>query len=133
VRTCVWCDKPLPEPSQKGHRRREFCDDRCKQQHYLWHKQMKRDATSLAEPYWRDAYKALVDQYRWLEDRLQERLADLDKKNREIDELEKRVQYWQDHYEALVANHALQLKALGISEQDIHEFEAYWQAHTKGY
>ncbi len=50
MRTCVWCNGPLPEPPHRRHRRREFCSDICKQKHYLWHKKMKHDADMLAEP-----------------------------------------------------------------------------------
>ena len=67
--TCIWCNAPLPEPLSRGYRRREFCKPpkTCKQQHYLWHKQMKQDAASLADPYWKAAYTVLVEQYKFLE------------------------------------------------------------------
>src|SRR5436305_10983555 len=88
MRTCVWCDAPLPEPPSKGHRRRQFCSDTCKQRHSIWHKQMKHDADSLADPYWRAAYGLLRERYKWVELRLQERLADLEEK-----------QQWREYYQ----------------------------------
>jgi hypothetical protein len=133
LRTCVWCDAPLPEPEQKGHRRREFCPPpkTCKQQHYLWHKQMKQDAANLAEPYWRIAYTALVEQFKLLECLLQQRLIDLEEERKRTDRFEERIQYYQKRYEALQADYAARLKALGMSEQDIKDFNKYWQAHLE--
>jgi hypothetical protein len=133
MRTCVWCDAPLPEPEHKGHRRREFCPPpkTCKQQHYLWHKKMKQDTANLAEPYWRIAYAALVEQFKLLERLLQERLIDLEEERKRTDQLEERIQYYQKRYEALQADYAARLKALGMSEQDIRDFNMYWQAHLE--
>ena len=133
MRTCVWCDAPLPEPEHKGHRQREFCPPpkTCKQQHYLWHKKMKQDATNLAEPYWRIAYAALVEQFKLLERLLQERLIDLEEERKRTDQLEERIQYYQRRDEALQADYAARLKALGMSEQNIKDFNKYWQAHLE--
>src|SRR5712664_1686258 len=87
ARTCVWCGDPLPEPLAKGHRRQEFCKrpKNCRQQHYLWHKQMRHDADRLAEPFWRTAYAVLVEQYKFLEQRLRDRLVDLDEAQKRMD------------------------------------------------
>ena len=124
MRRCVWCDAPLLEPKSKGHRRREFCDNnnRCKQQQYLFHKRMKHDAEMLADPFWRAVYSVLVERYKWLELRLQERLADLV-------EMQKRVEQLEKLNEDCHIDYIARLKALGMSEQDIKDFEAYWQAH----
>jgi hypothetical protein len=130
MRTCVWCDKPLPEPIHKGHRRREFCDNRCKQQHYLWHRQMKHDAEMLVDPYWRAVYSVLVEQYKLLELRLQERIADLEEERKRTDMLEERLQYLTQRHEDLQADYAARLRALGMSEQDIKDFAMYWQARS---
>ncbi|GCF10874.1 hypothetical protein [Dictyobacter arantiisoli] len=129
MRTCVWCDKPLPEPQSKGHRRREFCSNQCKQRHYLWHKQMKHDADMIAEPYWKAAYSVLVERYKWIELRLQERISDLEEEQRRVDRLEEDKQYYIKRYEDLQIDYSARLKALGMSEQDIKEFDAYWTAH----
>jgi phage regulator Rha-like protein len=130
MRTCVWCDKPLPEPQHKGHRRREFCSDTCKQQHYLWHKKMKHDADMLAEPYWKATYKVLVEDYKWLEGKLQERLSDFEKEQNYNDILKQQLQHYKQRDEDIQADCIARLRALGMSEQDIKEFDAYWKEHT---
>lgn len=133
MRTCVWCDAPLPEPKYKGHRRREFCPPpkTCKQKHYIWHKKMKQDADALAEPYWKAAYAVLVGQFKALEQRLQERLIDLEEDAKRIELLEKSVQYYENLCEALQVDYAARLKALGLADKDIEEFHAYWNAMRK--
>jgi hypothetical protein len=122
ARTCVWCGDPLPEPEQKGHRRREFCKrpKNCKQQHYLWHKKMKHDADALADPYWRAAYQGLVERYKWLENMVQARLLDME-------ELEKEVQYYKKRAEDIQIDYVARLRGLGISEEQIKEFDEYWR------
>lgn len=122
MRRCVWCDKLLPESKFQGHRRREYCNNSCKQQMYLFHKKMKEDAERVADPYWHMAYNLLVERYKWVELRLQERLADLEEMQARIEKLEKLA-------EDLHIDYLARLKALGMSEQEIQEFEAYWQAH----
>lgn len=122
MRRCVWCDKPLPVPQHKGHRRREFCNRSCQQKHYIWHQQIKHDADMLADPYWREAYKMLADRYKWIEQRLQERMIEAEEHERYIDSLEK-------SYEDIKIDYVARLKALGMNEQDIQEFNAYWTAH----
>src|SRR5438128_1231473 len=101
ARTCVWCGDPLPEPEHKGHRRREFCKPpkTCKQRHYLWHKQMKRDTDTITDPFWRAAYSTLVEQYKWLERTVQVRLADLEKERKRSEALEESVQYLSKRFE----------------------------------
>lgn len=133
ARTCVWCGDPLPEPEHKGHRRREFCKPpkTCKQKHHMWHKQMKHDADVLAEPYWRTAYSNLVEQYKLLELRLQERISDLEEQRRQNDTLEKSMHYYRRKYEDLQLDYVARLRALGMSEQDIEEFHAYWREQSE--
>jgi len=133
VRTCVWCGDPLPETEQKGHRRREFCKPpkTCKQRHYLWHKQMKHDAEALADPYWRAAYGVLIEHYKLLELRLKDRIADLEEEQKRTDLLEERVQYYLRRYEDIQIDFVARLRALGINEQDIKDFETYWQEQLK--
>lgn len=129
VRTCVWCDAPLPEPEHKGHRRREFCNPpkTCKQQHYLWHKKMKEDAAKLSEPYWRTAYIALVEQFKALEQMLQTRNNELAEEREHADQLTKDRQYYKEQIETLRVDYIARLKALNLSEQDIKEFDEYWK------
>lgn len=131
MRMCVWCDKPLPESTTKGHRRREFCSNSCKQHHYLWHKQMRHDAGMLAEPYWRIAYGMLVKEYKTLELRLQDRISDLTEERKQTDASEESVQYYKKRYEDLQADYAARLRGLGMTENDVNDFDAYWKAHTK--
>jgi hypothetical protein len=131
VRRCVFCHKVLPEPKRKGGRRREFCNNACKQQQYLQDKQMHDDATRLAEPFWKMAYGRLKDHYLWLEGMVQDRLKDLAEERKSVDKLEKRVQYYVNKIEELKADYRLRLKAAGLSDQDIEEFEAYWQRQIK--
>lgn len=131
MRTCVWCNSPLPEPEKKGHRRREFCNDRCKQHHYTWHKQMKHDADMLAEPYWKVAYSALVEHYKFIEKLLLDRVADLTKAQKYIGELEERVKYYRGKCEDMQTDYLARLKALGMSEKDIEDFKLYWEKHIQ--
>jgi acetoin utilization deacetylase AcuC-like enzyme len=116
----------------KGHRRREFCPrpKNCKQQHYLWHKRMKRDADTLTDPFWKGAYSLLVEQYKRLELLLQARMVDLEKERMRSDTLEVHAEYYLRRYEDLQIDCVAKLKALGMSEQDIQDFETYWQAQT---
>ncbi len=88
---------------------------------------MKHDADMLAEPYWRAAYLALVEQYKWLERMVQERLADLAKEREGTDRLEERVQYYIKRLEDIRADYVARLKALGMSDKDIEAFDAYWR------
>jgi len=127
---CVWCGDPLPEPEYRGHRRREFFKPpkTCKQQHYLWHKKMKHDADALADPYWQAAYLLLVAQYKWLEGMVQARLVDLEEERKRADRLEERLQYHIKRYEDLQIDYAARLKALGLSEEEIEAFHAYWRS-----
>ena len=127
MRTCVWCDTTLPESTYKGHRRREFCDNKCKQQHYLLHKQMKHDADMVAEPYWSAAYQVLVEHYKWLERMVQDRLLDLEEEHKHVDKLEEQVQYYQRRTEDIQVDYAARLRGLGISEEHIQEFNTYWE------
>lgn len=46
---------------------------------------MKHDADQLAEPFWRMAYARLVEQYKYVERLLQERVSDLTEAQEEID------------------------------------------------
>ncbi len=133
MRTCVWCGDPLPEPSHKGHRRQEFCKrpKPCRQRHYLWHKQMKHDAEMLAEPYWRAAYGKLVEQYKWLEGMVQERLADLARESERAEKLEERVEYYIRRLEDVRVDYVARLRVLGMSDGDIAEFDAYWKEQTE--
>jgi hypothetical protein len=133
MRTCVWCDDPLPESPYRGHRRREFCKPpkTCKQQHYLWHKKMRNDANALAEPFWRTAYGVLVEQYKSLERLLQKRIIDLGEYEKRTDRLEGIVQYYENQLKALQIDYTARLKTLGMNEQDIEEFHAYWEKRLK--
>src|SRR5690349_5420193 len=117
MRTCVWCGEPLPEQQYKGHRRREFCPapKSCKQQHYLWHKKMRHDANMLVEPYWKAAYGVLVEQYKLLELRLQDRLNDLEEEHRRTDRAEESMRYYQQRYDDLIVDFLARLRALGMS------------------
>jgi len=91
MRTCVWCDSPLPEPQQKGHRRREFCNNACKLRHHRWYKKMQHDAGMIADPYWKVAYGVLVEQYKLLEQQLQDCMNDLTEMQERVDIFEARI------------------------------------------
>jgi hypothetical protein len=121
-------NEPLPESPYKGHRRREYCDNKghCKQQMYLFHKKMKEDVERFADPYWHGAYLLLVERYKWMELRLQERVADAEKMQKRMEDMEKFI-------EDLRVDYLARLKALGMSEQEIQEFEVYWKAHTSAF
>ena len=125
MRTCVWCDAPRPSPPSCGPSTATVlqCYEAA-QRHSIWHKQMKRDADSLADPYWRAAYGLLRERYKWVELRLQERLADLDEK-----------QQWREYYqkkrEDMQLDYIARLRALGMSDEDIAEFEAFWKAQQR--
>lgn len=93
---------------------------------------MKQDADKITEPYWREAYKVLVERYKWIELRLQERMTDLEGERKRVDELEERLSFYTKRYEDLQSDYHLRLKALGMSEQDIKDFDAYWHRHIKG-
>jgi len=123
----VWCGKSLPESTNKGHRRREFCNNTCKQRHYLWHQQIRHDADALAEPYWRTAYLALVERYKWLEGMVQARLLDLEKERKYTDELEKLVDYYKQCAKDLQTDYVARLQGLGLNEEQIKEFDEYWK------
>lgn len=140
AKTCVWCGDELPLPQSKGHRRQEFCKrpKTCQQQFYAWHKKMREDTAKLSDQYWRIAYGVLVGQYQALERLLQERIKDaekqqeeLEKRQRHIDLLKERlegeIKYYQNQMEALRIDYYARLKALGISEQDLKEFNEYWK------
>ena len=133
MRTCVWCDAPLPEPKYKGHRRREFCPPpkTCKQQHYLWHKKMRQDVSTLQEPYWRIAYIVLVEQYKALEILLRERLSDLEAERKRNDELEELTRCYIQMYEELKVDYTARLKVLGMSESDVKDFDTYWKRQAE--
>lgn len=85
----------------------------------------------LTEPYWRAAYTVLVEHYKLLELRLQECLTDLTEERKRTDKLEALLQYYQGRDETLHLDYLARLKALGLSDQDIQEFHAYWKAQTE--
>jgi hypothetical protein len=93
---------------------------------YLFHKKMKEDAERFADPYWHGAYLLLVERYKWVELRLQERVAD-------AEEMQKRMEDMEKFIEDLRVDYLARLKALGMSEQEIQEFEVYWKAHTSAF
>lgn len=74
----------------------------------------------------------LVERYKWIELRLQERMTDLEEERKHVDELEERLRFSTKRYEDLQADYHMRLRALGMSEQDIKDFDAYWQIHLKG-
>jgi len=127
MRTCVYCESPLPESTYKGHRRREYCNDACKNKNYREYKKTKHDIDKVAEPYWKEAYQLLVVKYKWLEDRLQERIKDASKSQDRIDDLEWLVNYYAKQHDNILIECEAKLKALGVSEEDIKEFDAYWK------
>ncbi len=92
---------------------------------------MKHDADALADPAWRAAYSVLVEQFKLLELRLQERLIDLEEARKRTDKLEKQVQHYQEKIEALLIDYTARLKALNLSDQDIEEFHTYWKKQMK--
>lgn len=128
MRRCVWCDAPLPEPKSKGHRRREYCDNKghCKQQMYLFHKRMKEDAEGLADPFWKLAYEQLVYRYTWLEERLQDHLADMEEMQQQIERLEKLLKWSERRNKDDRLAFRAKLRALGLADRDIREFEEFW-------
>jgi hypothetical protein len=89
---------------------------------------MKEDTTKLAEPYWRTAYMLLAEHYKLLEQMLQARVANLTEAQKRTEELEEHVKFHKDRYEALQADYVARLKALGMSQKDIEEFDTYWKA-----
>ncbi len=127
ARTCVWCDAPLPEPKGKGHRRRDFCNNICKQKHYVWHKQMRHDVAKLEEPFWHNAYRVLVEQYKGLEHRLQITMDHLSKAIIDVEKLQESRKYHMDKLEKMRNDYHARMKAAGMSKQDINEFDDYWK------
>lgn len=128
MRKCIWCDAPLPSPKSPGHRRREYCDNKghCKQQMYLFHKKMKEDADLIREPYWKMAYEALLNRYLLLEERLQDRLKDMEKMQGQIERLERLLKRSQEQNEDDRLAFRAKLRALGLDDRDIREFEQFW-------
>jgi hypothetical protein len=135
MRTCVWCNAPLPEPEHKGHRRREFCKPpkSCKQQHYRWHKHMRPDVATLTEPFWRGQYQALLTQYKELEQLMQARLADLAEERKRADEQEEKAKHWFAQCERMRIDYVARLNALGISCEEVKAFESYWCREEKAW
>ncbi len=129
ARRCIWCGNLLPEPTTKGHRRREFCKPpkTCKQKHYLWHKKIKQDAEKLVAPAWHKAYDLLTEQYKFLELRLQETVEHLAKADEHIKTLEEILEYYRSRYKNIHIDYTARLKALGMNNQEIEEFNTYWK------
>jgi DNA repair ATPase RecN len=90
---------------------------------------MKRDAARLSDNYWRIAYLVLVEQYKQLELRLQDRLADLTENEKRLDNLKKLTKHYEKQFEDMQIDYTARLKALEMNENDIKEFEEYWK-HT---
>lgn len=143
TRTCTWCGDPLPEPQHKGHRKQEFCKrpKTCRQQFYLWRKKMKEDAAKLSDPAWRVAYEVLAGHFRALEDLLQKQGNDLttyqkalEEERKYTNELRERIldhrQHYQQQLEAMRIDYHARLKALGVSEEDLKEFNEYWKKQS---
>ena len=92
---------------------------------------MKHDVDAITDPYWRGAYTMLVERFKLLEQMLQDRVRDLEKERAYTDQLEQSLQHCRDRFEAIQADYAARLKALGMSDQDIRDFDAYWKAQLK--
>ena len=73
----------------------------------------------------------LVERFKLLEQMLQDRVRDLEKERAYTDQLEQSLQHCRDRFEAIQADYAARLKALGMSDQDIRDFDAYWKAQLK--
>lgn len=92
---------------------------------------MRHDAGMLADPYWRVAYGVLVNQYKAVENLLQDRLSDLAEERKQTDASEESVQYYKKRYEDLHADYVARLRGLGMNENDVKDFDTYWKARTK--
>ncbi len=93
---------------------------------YLFHKKMKEDAEKIADPFWKMAYGELVERYKWLEQRVQERLKDMEEMHQQIERLERLLERSESRNEDDRIDYLARLSALGMSERDIREFEEYW-------
>jgi predicted nucleic acid-binding Zn-ribbon protein len=91
---------------------------------YLFHKKMKEDAERAADIYWKQAYKKLAFEYQWVEVRLQNAHKEMEQMQAYIQRLEKQV-------DDLYTDYRARLKATGMNEADIQDFERYWQEHMK--
>ncbi|HEX3643186.1 MAG TPA: hypothetical protein VHV10_18010 [Ktedonobacteraceae bacterium] len=81
----------------------------------------------LAEPYWRHAYRVLRGQYEMLEFRLQGYLKDDEERVSYLDARERSIKHLYKRCQEMRVDYVARLKALGVSENDIKEFDVYWK------
>jgi hypothetical protein len=123
---CGYCDKALAKSAHKGGRKREFCNDACKNKHYRWYKQVKRDADMIEEPMWQAKYGELYTYCLQLGEKMKKSVQRLGESQKDIDSLTASRDFWRQRYKDLRVDYAARMKALGISEDAIKEFNEYW-------
>jgi hypothetical protein len=119
MRLCKACYAVLPEPVEKAHRRRKFCNDACKQRYYRQHTG-KRDAHT--NRFWQKRSQDWQDLYR-------KASAELEKERRWNDMLRQALDDLLKLNEAMAADYAARLKGLGTSKQTITEFDSMWRSN----
>jgi hypothetical protein len=127
---CTYCDSPLPKSARKGGRKREFCNDACKNKHYRWHKQVKHDVGMLEEPKWKSEHDkkqlALLQFASKTRDEIQKRDEMLKEGEKENEGLRESKDYWHKLYDELRDDYKARMKAQGFSEAQIEEFNEFW-------
>jgi len=94
MKLCRECYAVLPEPSEKGHRRRKFCNDACKQRFYRKHRSERKQLQHT--PFWQE-------QAEFWRSRCDELQAKLDKEQKYGDTLEKALASLQEKQDWLEA------------------------------
>lgn len=128
---CAYCGSLLPKSTIKGGRKREFCNDACKNRRYRQYKQEKREADMLEDPIWEKKYRELYVAFvqfgtktKEHVQKLEERLKESEKENEELRESR---DYRKRLYENLRDDYEVRMKAQGFSKEQIEEFNTYWQ------
>jgi len=128
---CAYCGSPLPKSTRKGGRKKEFCNDACKNRRYRQYKQEKRDADMIEDPIWEKKYNELYAfcvqsgiKFKEIAEKLKERLIESEKENEELRDGKK---YYRNLYEELRDDYEARMKEQGFSKKQIEEFRTYWE------
>jgi hypothetical protein len=122
---------PLPESTRKGGRKKEFCNDACKNRRYRQYKQEKRDADMIEDPIWEKKYRELYVYCVKLEDKTKEVVQKLKERLRESerdnDGLRSSRDYYRDLYDSLRDDYEARMREQGFSKEQIEEFRNFWE------
>jgi hypothetical protein len=92
---------------------------------------MKQDTENLTGPFWHSAFMHIAKQYNEYKEHIKEWKVKHEERDEytahRIEYLEEHVVYLKKQNEDLQADYVVRLKAIGMNDQDIKEFDEHWK------